>query len=280
VFRLEALSTEDLVALSERALVDAERGLGASDLVVEEGVLAAIAEGARGDARRNLDVLELSVAHVRSEGGPLTLAAVEEAMSQKTLLYDKSGEEHFNVVSALIKSMRGSDPDAAIYWMMRMIEAGDDPLFVLRRLIIFASEDIGNADPRALEIAVAADQAFRRLGMPEGLFAMSQACLYLAAAPKSNASYRAWTAAREDVREHGALPVPMSLRNAPTKAMKEWGYGEGYRYPHDEGGYAKNETYLPEALSGRRYYAPRESGFELRIRERLARLRGEEPEEG
>jgi putative ATPase len=160
-----------------------------------------------------------------------------------------------------------------------MVEAGDDPLFILRRLIIFASEDIGNADPRALELTVAADQAFRRLGMPEGLFAMSQACLYLASAPKSNASYRAWTAAQGDVREHGALPVPMSLRNAPTKAMKEWGYGEGYRYPHDEGGHAEGETYLPEALAGRRYYAPRTSGFEARIRERLARLRGELPSE-
>jgi putative ATPase len=279
VFRLEPLSTADLVALSKRALADAERGLGASDIRIEEGVLEAIAEGARGDARRNLDVLELSVAHAGSEGGALSIAAVDEAMSHKTLLYDKSGEEHFNVISALIKSMRGSDPDAAIYWMMRMVEAGDDPLFILRRLIIFASEDIGNADPRALELTVAADQAFRRLGMPEGLFAMSQACLYLASAPKSNASYRAWTAAQGDVREHGALPVPMSLRNAPTKAMKEWGYGEGYRYPHDEGGHAEGETYLPEALAGRRYYAPRTSGFEARIRERLARLRGELPSE-
>ncbi len=169
--------------------------------------------------------------------------------------------------------MRGSDPDAAIYWMMRMLEAGEDPLFVTRRMIIFASEDIGNADPRALSLALAADQAFQRLGMPEGLFPLAQCCTYLASAPKSNASYEAWTAAQKDVREHGPLPVPMKLRNAPTRAMKAWGYGEGYRYPHADGGYSPGEAYLPDALTDRRYYAPRESGFEARIREHLARLR-------
>ncbi len=277
VFRLEPLSTEDLTTLLRRALTDTERGLGATEAMLdtETDVLEAIAEGARGDARRALDVLELAVAHAKSEDKKLTLEAVTEALSDKTLLYDKSGEEHYNVVSALIKSMRGTDPDAAIYWMMRMVEAGDDPLFILRRLIIFASEDVGNADPRALMVATAADEAFRRLGMPEGLHAMAQACTYLACAPKSNASYRAFVAAREDVRQRGALPVPMSLRNAATKSMKEWGYGEGYRYPHDEGGYAEGATYLPEALAGRRYYEPRDSGLEARIREKLARLRGE-----
>jgi putative ATPase len=275
VFRLEPLSSEDLVLLLERALTDEERGLGSAKVEHDGEVLAAIAEGARGDARRALDVLELAVAHAGSEGARLTIEAVEEALSQKTLLYDKSGEEHYNVVSAFIKSMRGTDPDAAIYWMMRMVEAGDDPLFILRRLIIFASEDVGSADPRALMVATAADQAFRRLGMPEGLHAMAQACTYLACAPKSNASYRAFVSAREDVREHGALPVPMSLRNAPTKAMKEWGYGQGYRYPHDEGGYAEGASYLPDELEGRRYYEPKESGLEARIREKLARLRGE-----
>jgi putative ATPase len=280
VFRLEPLSSEDLVLLLERALADEERGLGSAKVQCDTDVLPAIAEGARGDARRALDVLELAVAHAGSDGERLTLEAVEEALSQKTLLYDKSGEEHFNVVSALIKSMRGTDPDAAIYWMMRMVEAGDDPLFILRRLIIFASEDVGNADPRALTVATAADQAFRRLGMPEGLHAMAQACTYLACAPKSNASYRAFVSAREDVREHGALPVPMSLRNAPTKAMKEWGYGKGYRYPHDEGGYAEGASYLPDELAGRRYYEPKESGLETRIREKLARLRGEDGGEG
>ena len=277
VFRLESLGPDELVGLLKRALSDVDRGLGATPVELAEGTLEAIAEGARGDARRALDVLELAVAHVSGSGGDrkLTGEAVDEALSQKTLLYDKSGEEHYNVVSAFIKSMRGSDPDAAIYWMMRMLEAGDDPLFVLRRMLIFASEDIGNADPRALDVAISADLAFRRLGMPEGTFAMAQCCTYLASAPKSNASYQAFTAAREDVQEHGALPVPMSLRNASTKAMKSWGYGEGYRYPHDEDGYSGGAVYLPDDLAGRRYYQPRESGFETRIKDRLARLRGE-----
>ena len=159
-------------------------------------------------------------------------------------------------MSAFIKSMRGSDPNAAVYWMMRMIEAGDDPRYVLRRMIIFASEDIGNADPQALSVAVAADAAFQRLGMPEGLMPLGQCCTYLASAPKSDAAYRAWTAAQADVKEHGSLPVPLKLRNAPTAAMKEWGYGEGYRNPHREGGYAEGETYLPEPLQDRRYYQP------------------------
>ncbi len=275
VFRLEALDVDDLALLLRRAIADTEHGLGELALDVDEPALEAIARGARGDARRALDVLELAARHASSPDGTgrLDVEAVEQALSSKTLLYDKSGEEHYNVVSAFIKSMRGSDPDAAVYWMMRMLEAGDDPLFVLRRMIVFASEDIGNADPRALELAVAADQAFRRLGMPEGMFAMAQCCTYLASAPKSNASYRAWTAAQKDVKEHGALAVPMKLRNAPTRAMKEWGYGEGYRYPHDEGGHAEGETYLPDELADRRYYEPTEHGFEARIRERLDRLR-------
>ena len=275
VFRLEPLGDADLVILLRRALSDTEHGIGKLSLEVDDAALAAIAQGAGGDARRALDVLELSARHATSEegSGKLDLEAVEQALSSKTLLYDKSGEEHFNVVSAFIKSMRGSDPDAALYWMMRMLEAGDDPLFVLRRMIIFASEDIGNADPRALPLAVAADQAFRRLGMPEGMFPLAQCCTYLASAPKSNASYRAWTAAKADVAEHGALPVPLKLRNAPTKAMKEWGYGDGYRYPHDEGGHAEGETYLPDALAGKRYYHPTEQGLEARIKERLERLR-------
>ena len=275
VFRLDPLADDELVTLLRRALADTERGLGALTLEVSDEALAAIAAGARGDARRALDVLELSAHHATSnEGsGAVDVEAVDQALSSKTLLYDKSGEEHYNVVSAFIKSMRGSDPDAAIYWMMRMLEAGDDPLFLLRRMIIFASEDVGNADPRALELAVAADAAFRRLGMPEGLFPMAQCCTYLASAPKSNASYRAFSAAKKDIEAHGALPVPMKLRNAPTKAMKEWGYGEGYRYPHDEGGHAEGETYLPDELAGTRYYQPTEQGLEARIRERLERLR-------
>jgi putative ATPase len=276
VFELRALAADDLLALLERAIRDAERGLGAPPVELTEGALRAIAEGAHGDARRALSVLELVASHARASGGAVDREAVEQALATKTLLYDKSGEEHYNVVSAFIKSMRGSDPDAAVYWMMRMLDAGEDPLFVLRRMIIFASEDVGNADPRALELAVAADRAFARLGMPEGLFAMAQCCTYLASAPKSNASYAAFTAAREDIEAHGPLPVPLHLRNAPTKAMKAWGYGEGYRYPHDEGGFAEGARYLPDALAGRRYYRPKDAGLEARIRERLARLRGEE----
>jgi putative ATPase len=204
----------------------------------------------------------------------LTAEHVAEALSARTLLYDKSGEEHYNVVSAFIKSMRGTDPDAAIYWMMRMLEAGDEPLFVLRRMIIFASEDIGTADPNALTVAVSADQAFQRLGMPEGMFALAQCCHYLSCAPKSNASYRSWTAAQEDVDKHGALSVPMKLRNAPTRAMKEWGYGDSYRYPHDHGGHVAGEQYLPDELRGRRYYEPKEVGFERELKQRLDKLRG------
>lgn len=271
VFRLESLNPEALGELLARAVSD-ERGLGGTIEVTDEAI-EALAVGSRGDARRALTVLEALAADGRTIDGE----AVAEAFENQSLLYDKAGEEHYNVVSAFIKSMRGSDPDAAMYWMMRMLEAGEDPRFVLRRLVIFASEDIGNADPRALQVAVAADQAFARLGMPEGLHPMAQACTYLAVAPKSNASYQAFLRARSDIKKHGALPVPMKLRNAPTKAMKDWGYGQGYRYPHDEDGFAAGETYLPDALQGRRYYEPRESGLEMRIKERLARLRGEAP---
>jgi putative ATPase len=272
--RLEPLEVDETVDLLQRAVADGERGLGQLGLTVEPEALRALATGARGDARRALEGLELAAQHVVGSGRQaLDTDAVEQALASPHLLYDKSGEEHYNVVSAFIKSMRGSDPDAALYWMMRMLEAGEEPLFVLRRMIIFASEDIGNADPRALQLAVAADQAFQRLGMPEGMFPIAHACAYLSCAPKSNAVYRAWKAAQKDVREHGALPVPMKLRNAPTRAMKEWGYGDGYRYPHDEGGVAEGETYLPDALLGRRYYEPTEAGLEARIRQRLTRLR-------
>ncbi len=273
VFRLESLSEEALRRLIERAVRDAERGLGGSVELTPDG-LEALAVGAGGDARRALTTLETLAA----DRSVIDAEAVADAYGSRTLLHDKSGDAHYDVVSAFIKSMRGTDPDASLYWMFRLLEAGEDPRFVLRRMIIFASEDIGNADPRALQIAIAADQAFHRLGMPEALHSLSQCCTYLASAPKSNASYDAFKAARADVAEHGALPVPKKLRNAPTKLMKADGNGEGYRYPHDEGGYAKGETYMPEKLLGRRYYFPRDSGLEARIRERLARLRGEDDE--
>ncbi len=270
VFDLRPLETGELRLLIERAIVDEPRGIGHVPHTIDDDAIDAIAEHARGDARRALSALELASDFAQSAGvEQVTVAIIREALATQTLLYDKSGEEHYNVISAFIKSMRGSDPDAAIYWLMRMLEAGEDPSFVLRRMLIFASEDIGNADPRALEVAVSADGAFRRLGMPEGIFPIAQCCAYLATAPKSNASYRAWQAAQDDVREHGALPVPLKLRNAPTQAMKSWGYGEGYRYPHDESGFSAGETYLPERLAGRRYYHPADRGYEARIRERL-----------
>jgi len=273
VFDLKPLESDDLRLLLDRALEDEAHGVGHISQHVDADALEALAQNAGGDARRALSALELASDFAQSAGvDHITVAIVQEALATQTLLYDKSGEEHYNVISAFIKSMRGSDPDAAVYWLMRMLEAGEDPLFVLRRMLIFASEDIGNADPRALQIAVHADAAFRRLGMPEGIFAIAQCCTYLASAPKSNASYLAWKKAQADVREHGSLPVPLKLRNAATAAMKSWGYGEGYRYPHDESGFSPGETYLPDELVGRRYYHPTRHGFEARIRDRLEAL--------
>ncbi len=275
IFQLEPLCTNDIGILLERALNDCKHGLGSEKPRVTQEALDTIASYSQGDARRALDVLEIAVSHAAIKGQDKTVddSVVQDALASRTLLYDRSGEEHYNVVSAFIKSMRGSDPDAAIYWMMRMLEAGDDPLFILRRMIIFASEDIGNADPRAIQVAVAADSAFRRLGMPEGIYPLAQSCTYLACAPKSNASLVAWTEAQRDIREHGSLSVPLKLRNAVTSYMKQWGYGENYQYPHDKDGYVEGETYLPDRLIGKRYYRPKDSGFELRIRERLDKLR-------
>ena len=275
VFRLEALSEEALVTILRRALDDEGRGLGASGVTAEEEALAAVARLARGDARRALSMLEAAIdfARARSETALTTelLTLVEE---RAPLLYDRSGEEHYNVVSAFIKSMRGSDPDAAVYWLVRMLEAGEDPLFVARRMVIFASEDVGNADPRALVVATSADEAFRRLGMPEGMYPLAHAALYLACAPKSNAVKNAWQRAKALVEEHGALPVPMKLRNASTRLMKNEGYGAGYKYPHDhDGNVIPGETYLPDALSGQVFYEPGTQGEEVRIRARLEALR-------
>jgi putative ATPase len=273
VFRLEPLDAGDLEQLLRRALADHERGLGKLEIQADADAIAAIAHAARGDARRALGMLE-TAAGLLPPGGKLDLAVVEAAAETRTLLYDKSGEEHYNVTSALIKSMRGSDPDGALYWLLRMLEAGDDPLFLLRRLMIFASEDVGNADPRALSVAVDADAAFRRMGMPEGIYPLAHACLYLASCPKSAAVKAAIGAVRAVIAEQGALPVPKKLRNAVTKLMKDEGYGEGYRYPPDfEGSVVPGETYLPEALEGTRFYEPTNQGLEQAIAERLARLR-------
>jgi putative ATPase len=274
VFRLDPLGIEDLGVVLRRALHDPVHGLGARNLSADDDALQAIANAAGGDARRALSTLELVADHLGASGTHIALETVAAAESTRTLLYDKSGEEHYNVVSAFIKSMRGSDPDAAIYWMMRMLEAGDDPLFVARRMLVFASEDVGNADARALLVASAADATLRRVGMPEGIYALAQACTYLASAPKSNASTLAFTRAKELIEAHGALSVPMKLRNAPTKLMKDEGYGQGYKYAHDfEDAVVPGEAYLPDELVGQRLYEPTERGEELRIKERLARLR-------
>jgi putative ATPase len=279
VFHLDALSDADIVKLLRRALLDDVRGLGADGFVVDDETIDAIASAARGDARRALSTLEMTADYVRSTGRKaIALGDLKAASEDRTLLYDKKGEEHYNVTSAFIKSMRGSDPDAAIYYMLRMVEAGDDPLFILRRMMIFASEDIGNADPRALTVAVAADEAFRRMGMPEGMYPMAHACLYLASAPKSDGVKVAWHAAQEVVKERGALPVPKKLRNAVTGLMRHEGYGEGYRYAHDfEGHIAPGETYLPDEIVGARFYEPSEEGLEKAIKERLARIRSGKP---
>jgi putative ATPase len=274
VFRLEALEMADVEQLLQRALTDRERGIGNQELQAEPDAIAAVAHAARGDARRALGMLE-TIASLLPHGGKLDMAIVEAASETRTLLYDKSGEEHYNVISALIKSMRGSDPDAALYWLLRMLDAGEDPLFLLRRLMIFASEDVGNADPRALQVATDADAAFRRMGMPEGMYPLAHACLYLASCPKSAAVKAAIGAARAAIEQHGALPVPKRLRNAVTKLMREEGYGQGYQYPPDfEGSVVPGESYLPEALEGSRFYEPTKQGLEQAIGERLARLRG------
>ncbi len=277
VFRLEPLGDGELVVLLERALHDEERGLGKLRIQSDPDALEAVAHAARGDARRALGLLETAVELLGPGKDRLTKDDIGRAAEERTLLYDKSGEEHYNVTSALIKSMRGSDPDAAIYWLMRMLDAGDDPAFVLRRLIIFASEDVGNADPRALSVVVAADAAFHRLGMPEGLYPIAHACLYLASAPKSNSVGRAYSAARALIEERGALPVPKKLRNAVTGLMKEDGYGQGYRYAHDfEGGHVAGETYLPDEIADATLYEPSSQGYEATLRDRIARWKRRE----
>ena len=277
VFHLESIAPADLVPVLRRALSDEISGLGRLALSADDEVLLSMATAASGDARRALGTLEVAASFAEGAGA-LTFDHVAAATAHRPLLYDKAGEEHYNVSSALIKSLRGSDPDAAIYWLFRMLEAGDDPLFVSRRLIIFASEDIGNADPRALSVAIDADAAFRRLGMPEGAFPLAHSCLYLASAPKSDGVKIAIGRAKALVEKHGPLPVPKKLRNAPTKLMKGDGYGKDYKYAHDYDGHVvPGETYLPDELIGERIYEPSDQGLEKAIGERLARLRRGEP---
>ena len=289
VFVLRPLQDDDLVAILRRALADAGRGLGALRVDADDAVLSAIARHANGDARVALNLLELAVstaagpgrgrqAGAAAEPAPATdpvpravldLATLADLVQRRSLVYDKSGEEHYNLISALHKSLRNSDPDAAIYWLARMLESGEDPLYVARRLVRFASEDIGNADPQALVVTVAARDAAHFLGLPEANTALAQAAVYLATAPKSNAVYAAYGRAAQDALRDVADPVPLHLRNAPTRLMKELEYGKGYRYAHDDRDALTDMECLPASLRGRRYYEPTERGFEKEIKRRL-----------
>jgi putative ATPase len=276
VVRLQGLSPLDIRTLIDRALDDGQRGLGGRGLVVGDDVRDLIAREAGGDARRALATLEAAAAVAAPDAtgqATITTAVVEEAAQKKTLLYDKAGDEHYGIISVFIKSLRGSDPDAAVYWMARMLESGEDPLFVLRRMVIFAAEDIGVADSRALSVATAAVDAFRFVGMPEGVLPMTQAAIFLATAPKSNTALTTFAAAKEDVTAHGALPVPPQFRSMGGSAGKALGWASGYQYPHDFEGHYVYQEYLPDALRGRRYYTPSDSGAERAIAERLAKLR-------
>jgi len=267
VVSLYALDEGQLKALLSQAL-RCERGFGGK-LQVEEDALTLIAQNAYGDARQALTVLEMCSFHAE---GKVSLQTVEEVMQQNSLLYDKHGEEHYNVVSAFIKSMRGADPDAAVYWMARMLESGEEPRFVARRMLIFAAEDVGNAEPRGLQVAVAAMQAVDMLGMPEGRLPLTQAVTFLAMAPKSNAAITTYEAAKASIHRYGPLPVPLHLRNAPTQLMKSMGYAAGYQYPHNFEGHYVMENYLPEGLRGERFFFPSDNGEERAMRARYAQL--------
>ncbi|MGH9540452.1 MAG: replication-associated recombination protein A [Terriglobales bacterium] len=283
VYVLHALSEEEIVTLLERALADREHGVEAAagaPVEVEPQALRRIAVFANGDARVAYNALEAAAAGTPPESGVVRVTAqrLEETLQRKLLFYDKAGEEHFNLISALHKSLRNSDVDAGLYWLGRMLESGEDPLYIARRLARFASEDVGLADPRALEQAMAAQQAVHFIGLPEGALALAQACAYLALAPKSNALYAAYDAVLQDVRETVDQPVPLHLRNAPTGLMKNLGYGQGYQYAHDLEAKVAAMHCLPENLRDRRYYRPTREGWEARAAERLealARLRRE-----
>jgi putative ATPase len=271
VFVLQPLDDTALVKILRRAMTDVERGLGREAPEATDEALQAIARYANGDARSALNLLQLAVATAPQPAGRahIDLPLLERTLQKKALLYDKGGEEHFNIISALHKSMRNSDPDAAVYWLARMLEAGEDPLYVARRLVRFASEDVGNADPQALTVAVAAKDAVHFIGMPEGNTALAQAAIYLATAPKSNAVYAAYGAAAAAAQNDVASPVPLHLRNAPTKLMKQLDYGRGYRYAHDEADAVADMDCLPDNLLGRTFYAPTERGYEKEIKRRL-----------
>lgn len=274
VFVLQALTTSDLTSLLSRALTD-PRGFGAQKIQIEPDMLEAIANFANGDARTALSTLEMLVLNSDTDGKTVTVTreTLEQCISKKSLLYDKTGEEHYNLISALHKSMRNSDPDAAVYWLARMLEAGEDPLYIARRVIRFASEDVGMADSRALEIAVAAYQACHFIGMPECSVHLTHAVVYLSLAPKSNALYVAYESAKKDALTQLSEPVPLVIRNAPTRLMKELEYGKGYQYAHDTADKLTDMQCLPDSLKGREYYHPTEQGSESKYKARLTQIK-------
>jgi len=270
VFVLEQLTTDDIAELLRRALADAERGLGSLGLRVDDDALALIAAEADGDARRALTVLEAAATHVGAGGGHVTVEEARGALQKRFARYDKSGEEHYNLISAYHKALRGSDPQGALYWLARMIEGGEDPMYIARRTVRFAAEDVGLADPQALQLAIAARDTYHFLGSPEGELALAEAAVYLATAPKSNRVYEAWKAAVALARESPAEPVPLHIRNAPTGLMKELGYGKGYQYAHAVPEAYIPQEYLPERLRAAVLYEPGPFGFEKEIAKRLA----------
>jgi putative ATPase len=272
VFTLYSLAEKEIELILKRGLMDQEKGLGQYPTIVEPEVFEGICRIANGDARIALNTLEIIV--LTTPPDPQGTRSIrkedlEEVLQKKAFLYDKSGEEHYNIISALHKSLRGSDPDAALYWLGRMLEAGEDPLYIARRMIRFASEDVGIADPQALQVAVAAMEAFHFIGLPEGDLALAQAAVYLATAPKSNSLYTAFQGVKRDIRELENMPVPLHIRNPVTSLMKDMGYGKDYKYPHDYPDHFIEEEYLPENLKGRTYYHPTEQGFEREIKKRL-----------
>ena len=281
VFALKPLDDDHLRAIVNHALSDHDRGLGQLGAFLEPEALDHLVTSAGGDARVALNALELAVSATppQADGRRVALHTVEEAMQQRSILYDKAGDQHYDTISAFIKSVRSSDPDAAVYWLTRMLEAGEDPLFIARRIVILAAEDIGMADPMGLTIAVAAQQAVHFIGLPEGAIPLAQATVYLAAAPKSNSAYRALSLAREDVRQRPNDPVPMHLRNAVTGLMRQMGYGQGYKYAHDYPQHFAAMENLPQGLQGKHYYHPSDQGYEKEIAQRLRQLWGQQNEE-
>ena len=272
VLVLKPFSEEDLLAILESALKNQQKGFGNFSVKVETDVLRYIVNLADGDARsalNNLEAIVSMVQNLQEDKRVVSLKFAQDALLKKSLLYDKDGEEHYNLISALHKSLRGSDPDAALYWLGRMLAAGEDPLYIARRMIRFASEDIGNADPQALVVTMAAQQAFHFIGLPEGELALAQAAVYLATAPKSNALYVGYGKVKEIVKTTGYLPVPLHIRNAPTKLMKELDYGKDYKYAHDYSDAYVQQEYLPDEIKGQIFYQPKDTGFEKTIKERL-----------